>query len=84
MVAYRYVVVGGGVAAGYALREFTKRGVAAGDVALVSADSSLPYDRPALSKGFLLGKKDEQAILIDNEAFYREHGIAVRLNTTVE
>ena len=35
---YKYVVLGGGQAAGYAAAEFVKRGVSAGELAIVSAE----------------------------------------------
>lgn len=51
--SFKYVIVGAGNAAGYAVAEFVARGAAAGDVALVGAEDVLPYERPALSKGVL-------------------------------
>ncbi|KAI9193847.1 hypothetical protein LWI28_000642 [Acer negundo] len=52
--AFVYVIVGGGVAAGYAALEFTKRGVPPGELCIVSEELIPPYERPALSKGYLL------------------------------
>ncbi|XP_059452480.1 monodehydroascorbate reductase 4, peroxisomal isoform X2 [Corylus avellana] len=52
--AFVYVILGGGVAAGYAALEFTKRGVSQGELCIISEESVAPYERPALSKGFLL------------------------------
>lgn len=49
----KHVVIGGGVAGGYAMREFARHGEA--DVALVSAERVPPYERPALTKGYLAG-----------------------------
>eukprot|EP00245_Coleochaete_scutata_P002817 TRINITY_DN1395_c0_g2_i1.p1 TRINITY_DN1395_c0_g2~~TRINITY_DN1395_c0_g2_i1.p1 ORF type:complete len:432 (-),score=71.50 TRINITY_DN1395_c0_g2_i1:562-1857(-) len=51
--SYKYVILGGGVAAGYAAREFVKLGLAAGELAIVSRESVAPYERPALSKAYL-------------------------------
>ncbi|XP_051131734.1 monodehydroascorbate reductase-like [Andrographis paniculata] len=50
---FKYVIVGGGVAAGYAAREFSKLGVNPGELAIISKESVAPYERPALSKGYL-------------------------------
>ena len=83
MQRYRYLIVGGGVAAAIAAKEFAKRGLERGELALVSADDTLPYDRPALSKGYLLGDKDRADILINEAIFYDDNGIDVRLNTRV-
>ncbi|KAF0898389.1 hypothetical protein E2562_007231 [Oryza meyeriana var. granulata] len=50
---FNYVILGGGVAAGYAAREFARQGVKPGDLAIISKESVAPYERPALSKGYL-------------------------------
>ncbi|XBI37987.1 hypothetical protein VPH35_123161 [Triticum aestivum] len=50
---FKYVILGGGVAAGYAAREFGKQGVQPGELAIISKESVAPYERPALSKGYL-------------------------------
>ncbi|GJS79572.1 monodehydroascorbate reductase 4, peroxisomal [Tanacetum coccineum] len=52
--SFVYVIIGGGVAAGYAALEFTKKGVSHGELCIISDESVAPYERPALSKGFLL------------------------------
>ncbi|XP_022741238.1 monodehydroascorbate reductase 4, peroxisomal isoform X2 [Durio zibethinus] len=52
--AFVYVILGGGVAAGYAAVEFAKRGVSHGELCIISEEPVAPYERPALSKGFLL------------------------------
>jgi NADPH-dependent 2,4-dienoyl-CoA reductase/sulfur reductase-like enzyme len=80
---FQYIVLGGGVGAGFAAREFVEQGVEPGQLALVSADDTLPYDRPSLSKSYLAGKKTTNDILISKPAFYDEHGIEVFLNTRV-
>lgn len=80
----RFVILGGGMVAGYAARELVSRGLRSGDCSIVSADDALPYERPPLSKGFLAGKEDEASILINDAAFYPRHGIEVRLNSVVE
>lgn len=51
---YKYVVLGAGNAAGYAAREFVAAGAAPGELALVGAETHLPYERPALSKAVLV------------------------------
>jgi 3-phenylpropionate/trans-cinnamate dioxygenase ferredoxin reductase subunit len=83
MSRHRHVILGGGMAAGYAARELVERGLKPGELLIVSADDTLPYERPPLSKGYLAGQQDLEGILIGDEAFYRDHGIEVRLNTGV-
>ncbi|XP_072965953.1 monodehydroascorbate reductase 3, cytosolic-like [Typha angustifolia] len=50
---FKYVILGGGVAAGYAAREFAKHGLNPGELAIISKEAVAPYERPALSKGYL-------------------------------
>ena len=79
----KIVILGGGMVAGYAAKQFVELGLRSGDLAIVSADNDVPYERPPLSKGFLAGKDSEDAIRINPESFYREHGIEVRLECEV-
>ncbi|XP_076937193.1 monodehydroascorbate reductase 4, peroxisomal-like [Bidens hawaiensis] len=90
---FAYVILGGGVAAGYAALEFTKKGVSHGELCIVSDEPVAPYERPALSKGFLfpeaparlpgfhtcVGANEER--LTPN--WYTEHGIDLILGTRV-
>src|SRR5579864_111528 len=80
----KYLILGGGMVAGYAAKDLVERGVKAGELTIVSADAALPYERPPLSKGFLAGKDTADGILINPQAWYREHGIEVKLRTVVE
>ncbi|GLT40607.1 hypothetical protein SLA2020_147260 [Shorea laevis] len=51
--SFKYVILGGGVAAGYAAREFAKQGVKPSELAIISKEAVAPYERPALSKAYL-------------------------------
>ena len=84
MSASKYLILGGGMVAGYAAKELASRGVKPGEVVIISADDALPYERPPLSKGFLSGKENEAEITINNSEWYREHGVAVKLQTVIE
>jgi NADPH-dependent 2,4-dienoyl-CoA reductase/sulfur reductase-like enzyme len=79
----KYVIFGGGMVAGYAAKELAERGLKAGELAIISADSSVPYERPPLSKGFLAGKETEAGVRINPEDFYREREIEVMLRSEV-
>lgn len=50
---FKYLILGGGNAAGYAAQEYVALGGKKGDLCIVSAEGALPYERPALSKGYL-------------------------------
>jgi NADPH-dependent 2,4-dienoyl-CoA reductase/sulfur reductase-like enzyme len=78
-----FVILGGGMAAGYAAKQWIDLGLTGGELAILSADTSAPYERPPLSKGFLAGKDTEDSILINSDDFYRQHGIQVKLGCAV-
>lgn len=80
----KYIILGGGMVAGYAAKELASHGLKSGELAIISADTALPYERPPLSKSFLSGKDDETSILINGSDWYREHGIEVQLDTVIE
>jgi 3-phenylpropionate/trans-cinnamate dioxygenase ferredoxin reductase subunit len=75
------LVVGGGIAGVSTCAELRRRGYD-GRITLLEA-GELPHDRPPLSKDYLLGKADEAAIALKDEAWYAEQAIDVRLGTRV-
>jgi len=79
----RFVILGGGMVAGYAAKQLVEMGLKPGELTILSADTSIPYERPPLSKGFLAGKETEEAIRINPEDFYRKQGIDVKLGCVV-
>lgn len=76
------VIVGSGGAGNAAALMLRDEGYA-GTITMLSADDSPPYDRPNLSKGTLAGTGDAMVTPPYTRAFYREHGIDLRLNTRV-
>lgn len=79
----KFVILGGGMVAGYAAKQMVESGLKAKELAILSADTSIPYERPPLSKGFLAGKDTEDSIRINPQDFYRNHGIEVKLDCEV-
>src|SRR5690349_17930681 len=79
----KIVILGGGMVAGYAAKQLVELGLPNGELAILSADNAVPYERPPLSKSFLAGKDSEVAIRINPEDFYEEHGIELRLQLEV-
>lgn len=82
MQRYDVVIVGGGhggAQAAIALRQ----GGFSGSIALVSAESELPYERPPLSKDYLAGDKTFDRLLLRAETFWAEREITMRLGRTV-
>jgi len=76
------VIVGGGAAANAAAEMF-RRGGYAGRLTMLSADESLPYDRPNLSKNYLAGSAPEDWIPLRSPEFYKEQGIDLKLGARV-
>ncbi len=72
------LVIGGGPAATSAVRGYRDAG-AAGPVTLVSADEVAPYSRPPLSKDFLRGETEADALPLEDTAFWQD--VDLRLGT---
>ena len=71
MPRYRYLIVGGGMAADAAARGIRERD-AQGSIGLVGEEPSPPYARPPLSKGLWFGKSTLDQLPIHPEGFYAE------------
>ncbi len=71
-------IVGGGVA-GNAAAETLRREGYSGGIMMLSADESLPCDRPNLSKNYLGGTSSEESNFLRPANFYRDHDIDLRL-----
>jgi 3-phenylpropionate/trans-cinnamate dioxygenase ferredoxin reductase subunit len=78
----RVVIVGGGLAAANAVEELRNQGHE-GDIDLFGAEPHLPYNRPPLSKGLLLGNEDEASIFAHDQQWYADQSVELHLGTTV-
>jgi 3-phenylpropionate/trans-cinnamate dioxygenase ferredoxin reductase subunit len=74
------VLVGGGVAAHACLKTLRQAGYD-GRLVLIAAEPDPPYDRPPLSKKFLLGEAEAADVLLAAPATYRELDVDLRLST---
>jgi NADPH-dependent 2,4-dienoyl-CoA reductase/sulfur reductase-like enzyme/nitrite reductase/ring-hydroxylating ferredoxin subunit len=72
------VIVGGGAAGNCAAETLRSEGYS-GRITMLSADASVPYDRPNLSKDYLAGNAPEEWIPLRAPEFYRERGIEMHL-----
>lgn len=77
------VVVGAGQA-GATLVENLRKGGYTGPLTLVGAEPHPPYQRPPLSKKYLLGEMALERLFLRPASFYEDQNIALRLNTRVE
>lgn len=82
--SYPYVILGGGVVAGYAARAFVENGLHSAELCILSAEPYLPYERPLLSKGFLPEPQNLPELFINPPAFYADYGVAVHLSAPVD
>ncbi|MEK2493399.1 FAD-dependent oxidoreductase [Kitasatospora purpeofusca] len=76
------VIVGaslGGAKAAQALREAGYTG----GIVLIGEEHERPYERPPLSKGYLLGKSSREKIYVHPPEWYAEHDVTLRLGTRV-
>ena len=78
----RLVVVGGGQAA-FALVAKLRALKDTRPITVVAAEACLPYQRPPLSKKYLLREMTLDRLLYRPEAWYAEHDIDIRLSTMV-
>ena len=71
------VIVGGGLAGGTAATELREQGHT-GPVVLVGAEEHAPYERPPLSKGYLLGNDPLDDAFVHPRDWYAEHDVDLR------
>lgn len=77
-----FVIVGAGLAGAKAAEELRTNGFG-GKVILIGDEAERPYDRPPLSKGYLLGSTEREKIYIHPAQWHLEHDIDLRLGTRV-
>ncbi|MET9823702.1 FAD-dependent oxidoreductase [Streptomyces sp. NPDC006349] len=77
-----FVIVGGGLAGAKAAETLRTEGFT-GRVILISDERDHPYERPPLSKGYLLGKEERDSVFVHEPAWYARHDIELHLGQTV-
>ncbi|NDL59125.1 NAD(P)/FAD-dependent oxidoreductase [Phytoactinopolyspora mesophila] len=78
-----FVIVGGGLAGAKAAETLRAEGFD-GRVVLFAAETEPPYERPPLSKGYLLGSDERASAFVHPSEWYSEHGIDLQLGSPVE
>jgi 3-phenylpropionate/trans-cinnamate dioxygenase ferredoxin reductase component len=82
MMSTTFVVVGAGLAAGKAVEELRAAGFD-GSIVLYGAEHHLPYERPPLSKGYLLGNDPLESAFVHDPQWYEDNDVDLRLGTPV-
>ncbi len=77
------VVVGGGFAAAHAVSTLRDEGFG-GAITVVGAEPHLPYERPPLSKGYLLGKDTRNSVFVHGQAWYSDLDVDVMVDSRAE
>ncbi|HVQ89403.1 MAG TPA: FAD-dependent oxidoreductase [Mycobacteriales bacterium] len=77
-----FVVVGASLAGGKAVEALRAEGFA-GRLVLIGDEPERPYERPPLSKGYLLGSEEREKVFVHEAGWYAEHGVELRLSTVV-
>lgn len=82
MTEQPFVIVGGGLAGAKGAEALRDQGYD-GPLVLVGDEPDRPYERPPLSKGYLLGADDRDSAFVHDAAWYAEHDVDLRLGSTV-
>jgi 3-phenylpropionate/trans-cinnamate dioxygenase ferredoxin reductase component len=77
-----YVIVGASLAGAKAAEALREEGFG-GPVVLIGDEAERPYERPPLSKDYLLGKAERETIYVHPAAWYADHGVELRLGVPV-
>lgn len=77
------IVIGAGQAGASCVAKLRNGGFE-GQVTLIGAEPVPPYQRPPLSKAYLMGEMSLERLFLRPETFYAEHNIDLRMGQAVE
>ena len=77
-----HVIIIGAGQAGYSCAGRLRGDGFDGDITLIGTESAPPYQRPPLSKGYLLGALETERLYLRPMSFYQDNNITLRLNQT--
>ncbi len=77
-----YVIIGASLAGAKAAETLRAEGFD-GPVMLIGEEAERPYERPPLSKDYLMGKAERETIYVHPESWYAEHDVDLRLGAQV-
>jgi NADPH-dependent 2,4-dienoyl-CoA reductase/sulfur reductase-like enzyme len=82
MTRFELIIVGGGLTAARAIKEYRAAG-GEGRIALLTKEQRLPYHRPPLSKRYLRGEAQATDTLVEPQEFYDDNDVELLLGTEV-
>jgi NADPH-dependent 2,4-dienoyl-CoA reductase/sulfur reductase-like enzyme len=77
-----YVIAGGGLTAAKAAQTLRDEGFD-GRIVILAGEQHLPYERPPLSKGYLLGNDPIDVVYPQPQSWYAEHDVDLRTGTVM-
>jgi 3-phenylpropionate/trans-cinnamate dioxygenase ferredoxin reductase subunit len=77
-----FAIVGASLAGARAAEALRTEGFE-GQIILIGHEAHYPYERPPLSKGYLLGTEERDSFAVHEPGWYAEHRIDLRLSTGV-
>ena len=77
------IVIAGASLAGAKAAETLRDEGFDGEIVLLGSEPERPYERPPLSKGYLLGHDELESVYVHPEGWYAEHGVDLRTGVTV-
>ena len=77
----KIVIIGAGQAAIQAIQSLRAEGFS-GPITLVGEEAYPPYQRPPLSKAYLLGQLERPRLFLKSDAYYGDAGVELMVNTT--
>src|SRR5260370_42251312 len=77
-----YVIAGASLAGAKAAETLREEGFG-GPLVLIGEETERPYERPPLSKDYLLGKAERETIYVHPQPWYAEHDVDLRLGARV-
>ncbi|MFY0594941.1 MAG: FAD-dependent oxidoreductase [Cognatishimia sp.] len=77
------IVIGAGQAGASCVAKLRSEGFD-GQITLIGKEPALPYQRPPLSKKYLLGEMDLERLFLRPESFYAQNDITLRLGQSVD
>lgn len=73
-----HVIVGAGLAGANAAETLREEGFT-GRIALIGEETEPPYERPPLSKDYLLGKGDRSKVFVHDDGWYEQNSVELLL-----